>query len=144
MKIRQERQGGFWKSIPKSCKKWGILAGLGLCYFLLIKLTPIRIPCVFHKLTGFACPGCGISTLCVRLLHLDFKGAVQENLAASLILPVWAVVWIIRGLFHPQALRKGGKVENILAWSCVILLIVFGVLRNLPGMEWLLPSYMRS
>ena len=43
------------------------------------------------------------------------------------------------------ALLSGGmlRAENILLWGSVAVLLLFGVLRNLPGLEFLLPSYLR-
>ena len=128
----------FFRTYRKQLQTAGVFLLLGLAYFLLTQLTPLRIPCIFQKITGFACPGCGMTHLCMQLLRLDFAGAAGENLAAALLAPLWLAGILIRALFS-----KGSRAENILLWGSVAVLLLFGVLRNLPGLEFLLPSYLR-
>ena len=45
----------------RQCRFAGVVLMLGMAYFLITQLTPFRIPCLFQKITGFACPGCGVS-----------------------------------------------------------------------------------
>lgn len=73
----------------RQCRFAGVVLMLGMAYFLITQLTPFRIPCLFQKITGFACPGCGISHFCIRLLHLDIPGAARENLAIAVLAPIW-------------------------------------------------------
>lgn len=47
-------------------------------YFWLIHFH-IGIPCVFHKVTGLLCPGCGVTHMFVAMLHLEFKKAYASN-----------------------------------------------------------------
>ena len=79
----------------------------------------------------------------MRLLRLDFAGAAGENLAAALLAPLWLAGILIRALWNPAWFSKGSRAENILLWGSVAVLLLFGVLRNLPGLEFLLPSYLR-
>ena len=65
----------FFRTYRKQLQTAGVFLLLGLAYFLLTQLTPLRIPCIFQKITGFACPGCGMTHLCMQLLRLDFAGA---------------------------------------------------------------------
>lgn len=81
--------------------------------------------------------------LCMQLLRLDFAGAAGENLAAALLAPLWLAGILIRALWNPAWFSKGSRAENILLWGSVAVLLLFGVLRNLPGLEFLLPSYLR-
>ena len=130
----------FFRTYRKQLQTAGVFLLLGLAYFLLTQLTPLRIPCIFQKITGFACPGCGMTHLCMRLLRLDSAG---ENLAAALLAPLWLAGILIRALWNPAWFSKGSRAENILLWGSVAVLLLFGVLRNLPGLEFLLPSYLR-
>ena len=75
---------------------------LGGAYYLVTLLTPLRIPCIFQKLTGFACPGCGVSHFCMKLLRLDIPGAVRENLALAVLSPLWLAGLCIRALWNPK------------------------------------------
>ncbi len=89
--------------------------------------------CPLYALTGFACPGCGLTRGFHALFHGDIFGALDYNL----LLPFFAlligfgfismVYFAVRGrripfnLLHPNAL-----------WVFLVLLLVFGVARNLP------------
>lgn len=116
---------------------------LGSVYFILLQLTPFRLICPFQRLTGLACPGCGITTMINRLFHLEFKEAVSENYAISVLFPVFAVIYSVKAIFKPKCLQNNGRLFNVTTWTAVVLLLIFGVVRNLDGFEFLLPSYMR-
>jgi hypothetical protein len=89
--------------------------------------------CPLYSLTGFACPGCGLTRGFHALFHGDVLGALDYNA----MLPFFAaligfgfvslVYFTLRGrripvnLLHPNAL-----------WVFFVLLLVFGVTRNLP------------
>lgn len=141
----------MWKQLCVYCRTHRkqmytacILLFIGLVYYILTQLTSFRIPCLFQKVTGLACPGCGVTHFCIRLLHLDFIGAAKENLALACILPLWTAALLIRMIWHPSWLQKNGKVDQILLVCCIVFLLIFGVVRNLPGAEFLLPSYMQE
>ncbi|MCD8219460.1 MAG: DUF2752 domain-containing protein [Ruminococcus sp.] len=137
----------MWKSFyrvhRKQLRTTCMLLIIGLAYYALTQLMPFRIPCVFQKITGLACPGCGVTHFCIRLLHLDFRGAAKENLALACILPPWGLLLLIRTILHPRWLRKNGKLKQGFYWGCIAVLLVFGVVRNLPGFSFLLPSYLQ-
>lgn len=144
MQTRQKAK--FQQYRQKHAKQWrcaGILLGIGFAYYLLIQFTPFHLFCLFQRITKLACPGCGITHFLVRLLHFDIPGAVQENVAVAGLILLWGPLLFIRVIWHPKWLQKNGRFERILACICVVLLLLFGILRNLPGMEFLLPSSMR-
>ena len=118
-----------------------ILLSLGISYYLITQFTSFRIPCPFQTITGFACPGCGVSHFCIRLFHLDIIGAAKENFALAILLPLGGILFLIRQIWHPHWLAKNGTVEKVLLILAIIFLLLFGILRNLSGMEWMLPSY---
>ena len=133
----------FFRTHRKQLRTAGIFFLLGLAYYIVTQLTPLRIPCLFQKITGLACPGCGISHFCIRLLHLDFLGAARENLTITLLSPLWLAAFLVRVLWNPKWFAKGSKVENLLLWGSVVVLLLFGIVRNLPHMKFLLPSYLQ-
>jgi hypothetical protein len=89
--------------------------------------------CPLYVMTGFACPGCGLT----RGFHALFHGDILAALEFNALLPLFVVLvgfgffslasFAIRGtrstirLIHPNAL-----------WVFLVLLIVFGAVRNLP------------
>lgn len=112
-------------------KTAGVLFILAVyCCFVL--LTGIYIPCPFYTITGFKCPGCGISHMFISLLKLDFAAAFSYNPCIFILLPFIA---LLLGAYIFSYIKKGsGKLPkplNILCYIIVFLLIVFGVFRNI-------------
>jgi hypothetical protein len=113
---------------------------------------PYAPPCVFHKLTGLHCPGCGATRCVYALLHGDILTAAGKNILAFLAIP-W-LVWKLGGMWwrwwrqippplppEPANLplkRKRWHGPKVVA----ITVILFFILRNLPWepFRWLAPQ----
>lgn len=95
--------------------------------------------CLFHDLTGWYCPGCGMTRALHALVHFDLVRAFAMNAALVLSLPLLAVM-VLQGVAHrallPAAVSR--VAFNGRVWIGVLL--VFGVARNLPGLDWLAPG----
>ena len=95
--------------------------------------------CLFHKLTGWNCPGCGGTRAAYQLLHGHLMNAFRDNalfiltLVALTIHGGWFVARRIR--HQPATLAVPPKV----LWGFLIVAIVFSVLRNLPAFSFLSP-----
>lgn len=98
-------------------------------------------PCIFNVSTGLHCPGCGGTRSLHLLLNGDFVGALQQNalLIAALPLMVWYLaalaVYALKGTWIGPKLN-GARLTGIVA----ILVISFGIARNLPGLDFLAPK----
>ena len=106
-----------------------IIFSLGILFVLFIKYN-IGIPCIFNKITGLYCPGCGMTRSVISLIKLNFYLAFRYNMLIILIIPVGILYLILK--------------KNIPNWIwCVLLLIVilFGILRNIPMFNFLAPTY---
>lgn len=74
------------------CMANKIMVGLAL-YFAVVVLVygfwgvDIGIPCLWKALTGWQCIGCGLTTACLKLFHLDFAGAYQANFLVFIVIP---------------------------------------------------------
>ena len=90
--------------------------------------------CPLYSITGFACPGCGLT----RGFHELFNGRFIPALDFNFLIPVWTVVfgyvWVSLVL---TAVRGRGlpmwPTRPKFLWVFLILLVVFGVLRNIPS-----------
>lgn len=129
----RERGGKVGKSIL-------ILLGIGMLYAFFCTVTGLRLPCAIYAVTGLCCPGCGVTRMCLALLRLDFAAAFRSNQLLFLSLPVLAAV--IGGQVYSY-IRYGrarlGKAANGVLILLIVAFLVFGVVRNLPGMEELRP-----
>ena len=97
------------------------------------------LTCPLLALTGLACPGCGGLRATHDLVRLDLAGAWAMNplwvVAAPLLVGLWAV-WLARS----WAGRAGPRVPPAAAWTGLVVLVLFGVLRNVPALAgWLGP-----
>lgn len=115
--------------------KWPLAvatAGVAALFFLNPAVHGFFPQCLFHRLTGWNCPGCGATRAAHALLHARFAEACHDNallLAAGLWLAVEVIIFRRRRL---PLTRRG-------VWLFVILAAVFTVVRNLPSGEWLSP-----
>ena len=111
-------------------KRYLIVLGAGILYFVFTTVTKIGIPCPFRLITGFQCPGCGISRMLISLVKLDFVSAFQYNPFILLTLPILCFIVFYSDYLY---IRKGdgslGK-WNILLIFELVGLLVFAVLRN--------------
>lgn len=122
---------------------WGIfvLLACGMLYAVFVSATGIAIPCVFHRITGLWCPGCGITRMFIRLFRLDIYGAFRSNPLLFITLPLLAAA-IIRRLYTLKKYgdrRKDKWIEKCLI-AYVVILIAYGVLRNIEFFSFLAPA----
>ncbi len=96
--------------------------------------------CQFHRLTGLNCPGCGGTRALYALLHGNFSVALRDNVLV--IVGVAAVVarggWF--GLNQLRGRPNGHFFPPRLLVPLLVVMGVFGVLRNLPAFAFLSPS----
>jgi hypothetical protein len=95
-------------------------------------------PCPFRALTGWWCPGCGMTRATHHLLHGDVIGALRYNALLPFVLALITVAWL--DWYSRSAGRRGVLPRHIPAWvtgTAIAITIAFGVVRNLPGIEFL-------
>ncbi len=128
---------------------WGITAMLGIGYLWLTVAyamssagtAPYSTVCIFKNITGIACPSCGSTHAILRLIQLDFAGAMQENplgyvLAIGMLAgPLWLLYDAIKNkqtafetylkctttLLNNRAVAMGAIAAVLLLWTWNIL-----------------------
>src|SRR5215467_2317795 len=90
--------------------------------------------CPLYATTGFACPGCGLT----RGFHALFHGDIPTALHFNALIPAWVVIFATAFVsLAVYAVRGRGLPLNRLSphflWIFMIVLIAFGVLRNIPA-----------
>lgn len=104
----------------------------GCVYAFLNTRFGISIPCLFYKITGFQCPGCGVTRMCISLLKLDFKAAFGHNPAVLCMLPM-GLYLIFNGTkrYILSGINKVPYSENIIMIIMIAVLLIFGIVRNI-------------
>ena len=119
-----------FKPDKQALKNILILAAVVAAYMLLRQLTGFYIPCFFHSITGFQCPGCGSTRMVAALMHLDFQGAYGYNPFLFVTLPFVALE-LIYEFFFTHNNKTFSRINNVLLGIYCAAALVFGVMRNL-------------
>ncbi|HYP51678.1 MAG TPA: DUF2752 domain-containing protein [Pyrinomonadaceae bacterium] len=89
--------------------------------------------CPFYALTGLSCPGCGATRGMHQFLNGDWLAALDYN--ALLVLFVPMIIYFVLNLVSVAVRGRTlgiGKLPPAGIWTFAVILLVFGVLRNLP------------
>ena len=106
----------------------GVLA----IYLILRRLTGFSVPCLFRALTGFKCPGCGVTHMLDSLLSLDIKGAREANPFLFFTSP-FLLLELFYEFLMPHKNSRFKHINSILLIVYCVALIVFGIIRNLSS-----------
>jgi len=97
---------------------------------------PLLPPCAIRAATGLYCPGCGGTRALLSMLDHDFRAALRYNplliVGGAALVVLFAAGWWRRREFWQRR-------APWLLGAALGAMVVFGVLRNLPGFEWLAP-----
>lgn len=87
--------------------------------------------CVFHRVTGLDCPGCGMTRAFVRLMQGDWQGALAFN---PISLPLFALLIVLAIVPEERSKRFFARREvKAGAWVLVAGILVWWVwVRVLP------------
>ncbi|MFC1884602.1 DUF2752 domain-containing protein [Thermodesulfobacteriota bacterium] len=129
--------GDFFPTINKRTKSLVLLAGISGAAVVLYLFSPhessIYASCPFRVLTHLHCPGCGTLRGLHELLHGNIGKAFGLNPLMVLLLPFMlfsSLKYIVAGITgRPQ--RKL-FIPSIFIWTLLVIIISFGVLRNVP------------
>ena len=130
--------------IEKKRKRIILVIGIILCIiaFLLMQKFHLFLPCVFHEVTDLYCPGCGMTRAFLAILQLDFYQAIRYNLFS----PIVFVAGIFLGgnvLYKWYEGKKSTilqKIPSLVWYSCLLILVSYGILRNIEYFSWLAPT----
>ena len=92
--------------------------------------------CLFRRMTGLMCPGCGSLRAIHQLLHGHLARAFQFNPLLVTLMPVglWFGLASWRRAKTRAEVADGGRMGSAKwLWVCVALGLAFTVWRNIPG-----------
>ena len=113
------------------------LGGCGLILCLLYQMFPLHLehflmPCMFHKVTGLYCPGCGGTRAAAAL----FQGKWLLSFFYHPIVPYTAVIYIWFMASHSIQHFSGGKIKkgmhyrDAYLWIALALVATNFVVKN--------------
>ncbi|MCM3790311.1 DUF2752 domain-containing protein [Domibacillus indicus] len=83
----------------------------------------LHIPCLFREVTGFYCPGCGVTRASLALIDGNLYQSFRYNMLVYVLIPFF-------GLYIYWS-YKGNRVwAERLMISAAILALLFGIIRN--------------
>lgn len=120
------------KRIGNLIKRASIIAGVLGAYALFVHFTGLAIPCIVHLITGFNCPGCGISRFGMSILNFHFAEALHYNYMAPLIIVYVAYVAISTAISYVKTGRWNVVPKpDWLNWAFLGILIIWAIIRNI-------------
>jgi hypothetical protein len=115
----------------------GVLATLGLVY--LAQNDPeggaLFPQCVFKKVTGFHCAGCGSTRAAHAMMHFDLETAFRKNSLLVVTFPLLLLGIVMEGSAWLWGERyRGPRVHLSTFWAWTVPVVIFGfwILRNVP------------
>jgi cell division protein FtsW (lipid II flippase) len=118
--------------------KWFVWIGAGVvCAAVLFLFDPAACgffpPCVFHRLTGLWCPGCGSTRALHQLAHGHLSAAFDLNPLMVLMLPVLGCALVLLRVHRVTGKPSHAFIASpVWAWLVLGCVAVFWILRNLP------------
>lgn len=110
------------------------IAGTAAIYLYFHNPHQYPLPCLFHIITGLYCPGCGAGRASYSILHGRFYDAFRYNPVYVILIPFLgiyiaarAIDWVLTGGNHVDR-----KINPKILYVILVLVIGFGVVRNLP------------
>ena len=124
---RSER---WWAAVGAATMAGGVAA----VWYLEPVSSGIFPACPLYSMTGFACPGCGMT----RGFHALFHGDIATALDFNALIPLVAIFfgyWFLSLVFTAVRGRGFGfgKMSAGLVGTTFVLLLVFGIVRNIPA-----------
>ena len=93
------------KRAKRLLREIGWILVMGTAYAIWFSFTGIGIPCPIRAVTGYRCPGCGITHCAVNLLH----GRVREAFEANQFVCILAPFGLIYGIWRAVRYIRDGR-----------------------------------
>lgn len=110
-------------------------------YYFLNLYYGFHIPCLLKKFTGYYCSGCGITRCLFSIIEGNYYEAFCYNRLVFLMLPFIfiSVIYIIYLYVFNRKDKVIKKIPNVVWFFVVMLVVGFGVIRNIDFFSYLQP-----
>ena len=114
---------------------------LAVSYYALYKTTGLAFPCLWYEITGWFCPGCGLTRMLESLVSGKFYQAFRFNPLVFLLLPFG--IGLFGDYLYNRVRGRQPLINRLPEWFWVTLILValvFGLMRNLGPFKFLAPT----
>jgi len=118
-----------------------LITGIVFACKYLYEVYNIGFDCVVNKFTGLYCAGCGMTRALYSLIQLDFYQAFRYNVLSIVLLPI--IVLYVLFEIYARIFDKTNIMNRIPTWiwyTIAVVVIVFGIVRNIECFSWLKPT----
>lgn len=109
-----------------------------ISYLLLSHYFHIYVVCLFKEITGFYCPGCGVTRMLYSIVTFNFYQAFRYNPLLFIFLPFGMYLYVDFLFRNDKSLLK--KIPDKFWYVIIVILIIYGILRNIPFFSFLAPT----
>jgi hypothetical protein len=139
-----------WPPRNRSIGSLDVLGGVGIVGLLIARFIPVAklIPfwgCGFRRMTGFPCPGCGLTRVADHFSHGHLEKALEANplgtvaAAGFAVLAVWTVLHLAFRVPFPNV-ELSEREWKVVRYAAIILFVVnyaaVIVLQRFPELVW--------
>ena len=118
------------RRLIKLAKRYALILAIGVVYLLITLYVGYGIPCLFNKLTGLQCAGCGATRMAMSLARLDFKAAFGYNQFLFITGPFILAYIVYYEITYALTCQRPSKKWDIAVFAVLVGAVVFGILRN--------------
>lgn len=115
-----------------------LLICIAILIYIFIVVSGKPFYCPIHKATGLYCPGCGITRSCTSLMHFQVYKSFRYHPGFFIGSLTWIIISIFAFIGKPKCFRNS-KVLLPILYITLGLYIIFSIIRNIPGFEFLTP-----
>ena len=95
----------------------------------------IHIPCIFNLVTGYECPGCGMTRVVLALLDGNVYQAFRWNMLVFLLIPIYSAYALL------SRKEQHAKKSKMIMVTMLSLTVLFFILRNTEIFSWMAPTF---
>lgn len=90
------------------------------------------LPCLFYKITGLFCPGCGGTRSVHALMDGNLIASIRYNpiVLYGVFIYIWYMISNTIEYVSKHKIKIGMKYHDIYLWIGLVLLILFCLIRN--------------
>lgn len=112
---------------------------ISILFATIIILEKLNYKCFYQELFNITCAGCGFTRMLKSIYYLDFYQAFRYN-PLMFILLIISIIIIIINITRYLLNKKKIKISYKVLFYIAVLLIIYMILRNIPGLEFLKPT----